>query len=100
MNIEEKLQLCVKALIEIYDLHPAQSPCTIARETLDTIANEPTTYWRPMDTAPKDGTKVFIRPADNIPRVAHWTCDVFKQTTGSIVYRVESLKGWMPIPEN
>ena len=54
--------------------------------------------WRPINTAPKDGTKILAITSDGNPRVIHWD-HCYKMWRSAYPEGNASFVIWCPIPE-
>lgn len=63
--------------------------------------------WRPIETAPRDGSLILIKESDGRVQVAKWCCpechfDWYVQLTGSLTpdgYPTRNVTYWLPIPD-
>lgn len=75
--------------------------------TYDVATAKTSMKWLPIETAPRDGTKVFIREKSGRAQVAAWRAswgaepDWYVQLTGgySDDYPTTDVRYWMPIPD-
>ena len=77
--------------------NPFDAMQEVAKSMIEEIdKSEPTTAWRSMDSAPKDGTKVLLRDTENIIYVCEW--DGAKWVTVEGLDEYYSPIAWTPIP--
>lgn len=58
---------------------------------------KPTNGWRPIETAPKDGTEILVHEGNVLCHIASWASDVSKWEDREAI-EIHAV-GWMPLPE-
>jgi len=70
------------------------------REVAERIAgaiNSEIPYWRPLDTAPRDGTRVLGCDGEQM-EIIYWANGWFNQSAEMSMWRVFPPAYWMPLP--
>ena len=55
--------------------------------------------WQPIETAPKDGTRVLVHEPGMEPEIAHWSGGVWWIGQSDDFQFPGGITHWMPLPE-
>lgn len=104
MTPEEKIQTCITALVETERLLALGDSVDRAGEIVGQAlmaTSEPTTYWRPMESAPRNGDRVLLALRDGMVgyTVARWRGNDGPWRGHGGTFHDAGITGWMPIPE-